>query len=101
MSEDEVKLSTSWSKKPDELIRLEKLEEQVAKLGEQHVFFHYDKDVKPTFNVKIEKNSKGFNWEITLIGCNNQDEAFVLGTKAQDAINALIFNEMRRVDLVQ
>lgn len=57
---------------------------------EQHVYHHYDKDVKPTFNVKIEKNSKGYNWEITVIGVSSNKEAFELELQALNAIRVLI-----------
>lgn len=46
---------------------------------------HYHHTVKgePTVNVKVEKNSKGFNYEVTVVGARSLDEAMELIMRAE------------------
>ena len=39
-----------------------------------HVYHHND-DPGPKVAIKVEKNSKGYNWEITVSNCHSVDEA--------------------------
>ena len=44
---------------------------------DQHVY-HHNVDERPKVNLKVEKNSKGVNWEITVIGAKSPKEAMDL-----------------------
>lgn len=48
----------------------------------QHVFNHSDYS-EPKVNVKVEKNSKGYNWEVTVVGCENVDQALMMINEAE------------------
>jgi hypothetical protein len=43
-------------------------------LNEQHIYHHSDSD-GVRLNVKIEKNTKGFNYEATVSGAETVDQA--------------------------
>ncbi len=43
----------------------------------QHIYNHYDKQCV-TLNVKVEKNTRGYNFEVTVIGASSVDEAMAL-----------------------
>ena len=58
----------------------------------QHIYHHSDKD-GCTFNIKVEKNSRGINWELTILGCRTADEARAKRDEALDVINELIEQE--------
>jgi hypothetical protein len=40
--------------------------------------FHQWLDKEPTMNVKVEKNSRGFNYEATVLGARSVEEAVAL-----------------------
>lgn len=42
-------------------------------MEDQNVYHHYDN--VPTLNVKVEKNSRGFNYSATVEGARSVDEA--------------------------
>ena len=44
---------------------------------EQHIYHHYD-DPGPRVGVKVEKNSRGYNWEATVTGAHSVYEAMTL-----------------------
>jgi hypothetical protein len=46
-------------------------------MEEQHVYHHNDSD-GPRVNVKVEKNSKGFNYEAHIQGAKTPEEALNL-----------------------
>lgn len=46
-------------------------------MEEQHVYHHNDND-GPRINVKVEKNSRGFNYEAGVQGCSTVEEAMAL-----------------------
>ena len=50
---------------------------RVGNPGEQHIFNHYDPQ-GPKINVKVEKNSRGYNFEVTVTGASSVDEALAL-----------------------
>ena len=41
-----------------------------------HVYYHLDN--VPKINLKLEKNSRGCNWEITILNCKSADEAMAM-----------------------
>lgn len=43
----------------------------------QHIFHHYD-DAGPRVAVKVERNSRGHNWEATVTGAHTVHEAMTL-----------------------
>ncbi|MFZ6029745.1 MAG: hypothetical protein ACOYYS_18690 [Chloroflexota bacterium] len=54
----------------------------------QHVYHHYDGNNGPRVNVKLEKNSRGYNWEVTATGAANVDEALALVRDASEKLRA-------------
>lgn len=54
--------------------------------NEQHVYHHYDND-GARITVKVEKNSRGFNYEASVSGAKTIDEAMDLLTKTQEKLN--------------
>jgi len=53
--------------------------------NEQHVYHHQDAD-GPHINVKVERNSRGYNYEATVTGAKTVKEAVAL---LKDAIDQL------------
>lgn len=51
----------------------------------QHIYHHYDND-GARLNIKVEKNSKGYNHEITVTGAKTVEEAMKLIDEAQDQV---------------
>jgi hypothetical protein len=51
--------------------------------NESHVYTHTEKP-EPTVNLSIEKNTKGFNWGVTVIGASSVAEGLELLDKARD-----------------
>ena len=49
---------------------------------EQHIYHHSDND-GARINVKVEKNTKGFNYEATVTGAKSVEEAIALLKEAQ------------------
>ena len=52
-----------------------------------HIFYH-DLSDGARVNVKIEKNSKGFNYDVTVTGASTVDEALVLVREARMKLDA-------------
>jgi hypothetical protein len=46
-------------------------------MEENHQYHHFDND-GPRVSVKVEKNSKGYNYEAHVSGCKTVDEAMAL-----------------------
>ena len=51
-------------------------------MEEQHVYHHNDND-GPRVYVKVEKNTKGFNYEATVSGCKTVEEAMAMLVDAE------------------
>lgn len=56
--------------------------------GPQHVYHHSDND-GPKVYVKVEKNSKGYNWEATVTGVRSVDEALDMLQEAETGLKAM------------
>ena len=54
-------------------------------MDEQHVYHHNDSD-GARINVKVEKNSRGFNYEATITGAKTVDEATALLKDAEEKL---------------
>lgn len=51
----------------------------------QHVYHHSEENVT-TLNIGIEKNTKGFNWSVTVVGAKSVEEAIQLISEANFAL---------------
>jgi hypothetical protein len=51
-------------------------------MEEQHIYHHLDDD-GPRINVKVEKNTKGSNYEATITGAKTVEDALSLLTDAK------------------
>lgn len=60
--------------------------------GEVQHFVHYD-DPSPKIAVKLERNSKGFNYEISVTGAKDTNEWKSLLLKAKAEIELIIAQE--------
>jgi hypothetical protein len=49
---------------------------------EQHVYYHNDND-GPRVNVKVVQNTKGFNYEVTVMNAMSVEEAMKILVDAQ------------------
>lgn len=56
-------------------------------MEEQHIYHHSDND-GPRINVKVEKNSRGFNYEATVTGAKTVEEALNLLKDAEAKLSA-------------
>jgi hypothetical protein len=56
-------------------------------MNEQHIY-HHNASEAPRVNVKIEKNTKGYNWEVTVTGAPTVAAALVLINEAETALRA-------------
>lgn len=56
-------------------------------MEEQHIYHHNDSDGIRIY-VKVEKNTKGFNYEATVTGAKTVDEAVATLKSAQGALEA-------------
>jgi hypothetical protein len=61
------------------------------KMEDQHIYHHSNET--PTVYVKVEKNSKGYNWEVSVSNCKTIDEAVSL-LKEAEAKLAKSFGEL-------
>ena len=52
---------------------------------DQHVYHH--NDPAPRVSVKVEHNSRGYNWEASVSGASSVQEAMALLTAAEAALN--------------
>ena len=57
-------------------------------MEDQHVYHHYDGNNVTRINVKVEKNSRGYNWEVTATGAVSVDEALELVRDASEKLRA-------------
>ena len=57
-------------------------------MEEQHIYHHSDND-GARVNVKVEKNSRGFNYEATVTGAKSVEEAVALLKDAEAQLKAL------------
>jgi hypothetical protein len=57
-------------------------------MNEQHIYHHSNND-GPRINVKVEKNTKGYNWEVTITGAPSTTAAIALLTETETALRAL------------
>lgn len=55
---------------------------------EQHVYHHQDQGYHPTISMKVERNSRGFNWEASVSGCQTVNGALLLLRTAEQALQA-------------
>ena len=53
----------------------------------QHVY-HHSADEGAKINAKVERNSKGYNWEVTVTGASSPDEALALIEEAEAKLKA-------------
>ncbi len=56
-------------------------------MEDQHIYHHSDSD-GARINVKVEKNTKGFNYEATVTGAKTVEEALSLLKEAQQKLQA-------------
>jgi len=56
-------------------------------MDDQHIYHHSDSD-EPRVSVKVEKNTKGFNYEVSVSGSKTVDEALSLLKDAQAKLQA-------------
>jgi len=56
-------------------------------MEEQHIYHHSDND-GARITVKVEKNTKGFNYEASVSGAKTVDEALSLLKEAQQKLQA-------------
>ena len=56
-------------------------------MEEQHIYHHSDTD-GVRINVKVEKNTKGFNYEATVTGAKTVEEAMTALNTAKNALEA-------------
>ena len=57
-------------------------------IQEQHVYYHNDYD-GAKMNFGIEKNTKGYNWNVTVTGAKTVAEAILLLNQANAELKAL------------
>lgn len=55
---------------------------------EQHVYHHYDGNVAK-ISVKVEKNTKGFNYEVSVSDASIIDEAIALLHNTQQRLESM------------
>lgn len=53
---------------------------------EQHVYYHYAND-EPKIAVKVEHNSRGNNWEVSVSNAKTVHEAMLLLIQAESELN--------------
>ena len=56
-------------------------------LPDQHIYHHYDSD-GIRIALKVEKNTKGFNYEASITGAKSPEEAIVTLKAAQGLLEA-------------
>lgn len=64
---------------------------------ETHFYHHYDND-GARVTVKVERNTKGYNWEAAVTGAKTVDEAMVLLEDAEAKLRTK-FGPKPRVDI--
>lgn len=68
---------------------------------EQHVYYHEDRAYSPFVGVKIERNSKGYNWEVSVGGSPDVDTAIALLRDAEDKLRARYGDQTAASRIVQ
>ncbi len=57
--------------------------------NEVHYYHHYDNDPAPAkVNAKVEQNSRGMNYEVTVTGASTPEEAARLAKEAMQRLKA-------------
>lgn len=56
-------------------------------MEDQHIYHHYEK-AQPSITLKVEKNTKGFNYEAAVSGCSGVAEAMALIEQAIGELEA-------------
>lgn len=56
------------------------------------IYHHYDRAL-PSVTVKVEKNTKGFNFEVAVSDCSTVDEALAMIDEAVAKLNARLGRE--------
>lgn len=59
-------------------------------MEEQHLYHHNDQDLR--VSMKIEKNSKGYNWECSVSGAKTVEEAIALLTQGENELKKVYGN---------
>lgn len=59
-------------------------------MEDQHVYHHTDNT--PRINVKVEKNTKGYNWEATVTGAATCEEALALLQQVTESLQRVYGN---------
>lgn len=57
-------------------------------LNAQHIYHHSNND-GPRINVKVEKNTKGYNWELTITAAPSVAAAIALLTETETALRVI------------
>lgn len=66
--------------------------QQSPVIEEQHVYYHNGND-GPRVTLKLEKNTKGYNWEASISGAKTVEEAMTLLTDANEKLRAAYGSE--------
>lgn len=61
--------------------------EQEKPMEDQHIYYHHDSD-GPRITMKLEKNTKGYNWEVAVSGAKTVEEAMRLLKQGQEELTA-------------
>lgn len=61
--------------------------EQEEPMEDQHIYYHHESD-GPRIAMKVERNSKGYNWEVAVSGAKSVEQAMSLLTQGNDALKA-------------
>lgn len=56
-------------------------------MDEQHVYYHHEEQ-GPRVTLKIEKNSRGVNWEVSIVQARTVDEGMELLREAETKLRA-------------
>jgi hypothetical protein len=56
-------------------------------MNEQHIYTHSE-PTTPKVNLSVEKNTKGYNWSVTVVGAASVEEALLLLAEAQAVMTA-------------
>lgn len=71
----------------DEALR-QKNEKETNGMDDQHVYHHSDSDGARVY-VKVERNTKGFNYEASVTGAKTVDEAMAMLQDAEAKLRAV------------
>lgn len=55
--------------------------------------YHHRDDDGPRVNMKVEKNSKGYNWEVTVTGAASVDDALDIIQHSESVLKAMYGEE--------